>query len=280
MEPPYDLRVTVALFVVALILGALLLLWYTQERILFQPPELDEELTETGRVSYEAVDGQRLAGFIIGDPEHAPGVLICFHGNADLSIRQLEWARLVVKHTGFAVFLAEYRGYLSLGGSPTYATTKLDARAAYDHVRIGLGVDRSHVAFFGHSLGSAIATELAEVHPPAALLLQSPFTSARAMARLIIVPPLTLVWRAISRIHFDTQRAVGDLEVPVSVAHGKRDRLVPVRMGVDVYNAAKRKGELLLVEQAGHNDVAYFGGDAYWNWLRGSLLSPKSVVVK
>ena len=271
---------TAALFVVALIVGALLLLWYKQERILFQPPPVDEEVPEAGRVSYDALDGQRLAGFIIGDPQHATGVLLCFHGNADLSIRQIEWARMVERQTGFAVFLAEYRGYLSLGGSPTYATTRLDARAAYDHLRITLGVDRSRVAFFGHSLGSAIAAELAEVHPPAALLLQSPFTSARAMARLIIVPPLTLVWRAISRIHFDTGRVVADLDVRVSVVHGKRDRLVPVRMGVDVYNAAKMKGALLLVEEAGHNDVAYFGRDAYWDWMRASLSSSKETVIK
>jgi uncharacterized protein len=272
--------VSVLLFVIALILGALLLLWYTQERILFQPPELDEELPETGRISYETVDGQRLIAFTVGDPRHAAGVLICFHGNADLAVRQLEWARLVEKHTGFAVFLAEYRGYSSLDGSPTYATTKLDARAAYDYVRITYSVERSRVAFFGHSLGSAVAAELAETHPPMALLLQSPFTSARAMARLIVVPPLTLVWRAISRIHFDTRRVVADLDVPVSVAHGRRDRLVPVRMGVEVYAAAKRKGELLLLDEAGHNDVAHFGRDAYWTWMRSSLVSSREALAK
>jgi len=51
-------------------------------------------------------------------------------------------------------------------------------------------------------------------------------------------------------------------------------------MGVDVYNAAKTKGELLLVEEAGHNDVAYFGRDAYWSWMRASLDSSKQSVTK
>lgn len=271
------MRVTAIFVILALILGALLLLWRQQERILFQPPPLVEPPVVSGKVSYEAVDGQLLAGFIVGDPQAAPGVLICFHGNADLAIWQLDWARLVERHTGYAVFLAEYRGYMSLGGSPTYESTRLDARAAYDHLRIAFGVSRACIAYHGHSLGSAVAAELAEVHPPKALLLQSPFSSARAMARLIVSPPVVLVWRAISRIHFDTQRAVTELDVPVSVAHGKRDRIVPVRMGMDVYQAAKKKGELLIIERAGHNDVAEIGGDAYWRWMRNALQLPDTI---
>jgi len=263
--------VTAAAVLAALLLGALLLLWHKQERILFQPPHLTEPVPTTGRVSYDAIDGQRLAGFLIGDPRDSRGVLICFHGNADLAVWQIGWARAVHHRTGFAIFLAEYRGYMSLSGMPSYASTRLDARAAYDHVRVSYAVDRSRVAYFGHSLGSAIATELAEIHPPAALLLQSPFTSARAMARLIVSPPVVLVWRAISRIHFDTRRAVADLDVRVSVAHGKRDRIVPVKMGFDVYGAAKVKGQLLLVDQAGHNDVAEVAGEDYWRWMLSAL---------
>ena len=262
---------TAALFAAALLIAAVLLLWQSQERILFQPPPLNEEPPETGRISYEAIDGQRLSGYLIGDPRHAPGVLICFHGNADLAVWQIDWARTIERQTGCAVFLAEYRGYMSLDGSPTYATSKLDARAAYDHMRIAYGVDRSHAAYFGHSLGSGIAAELAEIHPPQALVLQAPFTSAQAMARLIVWPPITYIWRLLSRIHFDTTAIVSELEVPVSVAHGKRDRVVPFRMGIEVFKAAKCKGPLLTVDSAGHNDLAEVAGEDYWSWMSASL---------
>jgi fermentation-respiration switch protein FrsA (DUF1100 family) len=263
--------VTGALVIVALFAGSLVLLWWSQERILFQPPPLLEAAPESGRASYDAVDGQRLTGFIIGDPKNAPGVLLCFHGNADLALWQLDWARAVERRTRYAVFLAEYRGYMSLKGKPTYASTKLDARAAYDHLRIEFGVDRSHMAYFGHSLGSGIAAELAEIHPPAALLLQAPFSSARAMARLIVWPAVVLIWKAISRVHFDTKQVVSDLDVPVSVVHGRRDRIVPVRMGIEVYEAARRKGQLLVVEKAGHNDVPDIAGEDYWRWIITAL---------
>ena len=262
---------TAAFVIVALLGGSLVLLWWSQERILFQPPDLLEPVPESGRVSYDAVDGQRLAGFIIGDPKKAPGVLLCFHGNADLSVWQLEWARAVERRTRYAVFLAEYRGYMHLKGKPTYATTKLDARAAYDHLRVAFGVDRTRMAYFGHSLGSGVASELAEIHPPTALLLQAPFSSARAMARLIVWPAVVLIWKAISRVHFDTRQVVSDLDVTVSVVHGRRDRIVPIRMGIEVYEAAKIKGQLLLVERAGHSDVADIAGEDYWRWIDQAL---------
>lgn len=265
----------VALVVLALLLGLVALLWRTQERILFQPPRLYGKPVEFGRVSYHASDGQLLAGFIVGDPRTESGVLLCFHGNADLAMWQLDWAHSVESHTGYAVMLAEYRGYMSLGGTPTYSTTKLDALAAYDYLRSTFGVDPSRMAYFGHSLGSAVAAELAEVHRPQALLLQSPFSSARAMARLIVTLPVAVVWKAISRIHFDTARTVSRFDVPVSVSHGKRDRIVPFRMGLEVYDAAKVKGELLVVETAGHGDVATVAGDDYWKWIIASLNTPR-----
>ncbi|MFL5508939.1 MAG: hypothetical protein ACJ79J_05025, partial [Gemmatimonadaceae bacterium] len=83
-----------------------------------------------------------------------------------------------------------------------------------------------------------------------------------------------LVWRAISRIHFDTIRVVADLDVPVSVVHGTRDRVVPVRMGNEVFECARRKGHLLVVENAGHNDIAEVAGDKYWQWFRAALHLP------
>jgi fermentation-respiration switch protein FrsA (DUF1100 family) len=265
---------TAALLIIALIVGAIVLLWWSQERILFQPPRFNGDPIESGCVHYQAADGQLLKGFVVGNPNTAPSTVLCFHGNADLSIRQLDWARSLERRTGSAVMLSEYRGYMSLDGNPTYWTTKIDAQAAYEYLWATFGIGADRLAFFGHSLGSAVATELAEVHQPRALLLQSPFTSARAMARVIVVPPISFVWSAISRIHFDTARVVSRLDLPVSVTHGKRDRIVPFRMGVEVYNAAKVKGSLLVVENAGHSDIAKVAGEEYWTWISTALQTP------
>jgi alpha-beta hydrolase superfamily lysophospholipase len=210
----------VALFVVASILA-----WVLQERVAFQPERPPfPEAGLTPRVDYTASDGQKLFAYVVGDPQHGSGLVLAFHGNADLAVRQIEWAQEIVNRTGLAVMLAEYRGYMGLKGKPTYEGSRFDSEAAYMCAREKFGVPKDHFAFFGHSLGTAIATELAVKHPPRALLLEAPFTSAHDMAALVTGRWLSsLLWPAISRLHFDTRSLVGSLTVPVSVSHGGRD---------------------------------------------------------
>jgi uncharacterized protein len=257
--------------------GLLTLIWWSQERILFQPPGSYGTPPQSGRIGYEASDGQHLFGYLVGRPTSTDSLLLCFHGNADLAMWQLEWANRVRERTGVAVMLAEYRGYMSLGGKPSYLSAKLDALAAYECARTQLGVSDDRLVFFGHSLGSAIAAELAEMHPPRALLLQSPFTSALAMAEEILTMPLAMLWKVVSRIHFDTPRVVAALDVPVAVAHGKRDRIVPFWMGVEVYNRARIKGPVLVAPDAGHSDLPEVAGERYWNWMQAGLHAGLSV---
>ncbi|HVT04033.1 MAG TPA: hypothetical protein VHL58_11750 [Thermoanaerobaculia bacterium] len=201
---------SVAIFAGLLLASLLLILWLAQERIVFQPPADFSEHDNGGarRVEYRASDGQALVGFLIEPPDRAVGLLICFHGNADLAAWQCDWGREVSRRTAHAVFLAEYRGYFGLGGKPTYRSTQLDSDAAYRAALEATLLPADSVSFFGHSLGSAIAVELGVRLPARRLLLQAPFSSARAMGRLVIGRPLLLLWSRLSRVHFDTERRV------------------------------------------------------------------------
>ena len=260
------LIVLTALYVVILIAA-----WRMQERLVWQPPRMGQYPTaDTRRVDYASDDGQPLFAYLAGDPSRAPGLLIAYHGNADLAAWVAPWATEVERVTGWAVLVPEYRGYGGLGGSPDYLSSQRDARATYRLVREQLGVDSSRIALYGHSLGSAIATELATEHLPAVLILEAPFTSAREMARGPLAP-VTLLWGLIARVHFDTRAKVAELGVPTWVVHGERDGVVPVHMGRAVHAAARVPGELLLVRGAGHNDVSDVGGTVYWSWLKRAL---------
>ena len=263
----------------------LLMLWARQERIVFQPPGPPFDEDSGSRVRYTAADGQGLFGYLVGKRDEGRGksaadfslvpppssLVLVFHGNAEIAAWSLPWAREVARRTGATVLLAEYRGYAGLSGRPTYAAAKLDARAAYEYARTTLGAAPERTVIYGHSLGSAIGVELACEIMPRALLLESPFTSARAMAARLGVPGILPLWRAISRVHYDTRARVAELDVPVSVVHGDRDAVTPVHMGREVYEAARRKGDLLLLEGVGHNDVVETGGDRYWDWLQRGL---------
>ena len=248
--------------------GLLLLLWGFQERVVFQPPTAPATGSVLGRrVDYTTSDGVRLFSYVVGDCSRQHSVMLAFHGNADVARWLVPWAQEVVKRTGLCVVLPEYRGYDGLVGQPSYASSARDALAAWQFTRDSLGVSPDRLLLFGHSLGSAIAAELAESARPRALVLQSPFTTAQDMARRMFVPGLNVLWRLISRVRFDTVARVKVLAAPVSVAHGDRDFIIPDWMGRAVFDSAKEKGRLLIVHGAGHNDVPQVGADAYWSWL-------------
>lgn len=246
-------------------------LWRHQERVVFQPPaDAPAAPPPARRVSFPAADGHALFGYVLDPPANgARGrVVIAFHGNADLSAWTAPWAHELSTRAGVTVFVPEYRGYGGIPGTPTYESATSDARGALAYARDTLGA--TEIVIYGHSLGTAIGAELASHMDGKTLrsvVLQSPFTSARAMATRMMFPAIPWLWSRISRVRYDTRALVAELAVPVFVSHGSRDLTIPARMGREVFAAARNPGELLVVEGAGHNDVADVGGERYWAWL-------------
>lgn len=244
--------------------------WAWQERIVWQPPS-DAPPGVGTRIDFSAEDGQPLYALVVGDPVRAKGLVIAFHGNAEVAAWNVDWATELARRTGWAVMLAEYRGYGGLPGSPSHGGALLDARATWRAARERLGVDSARIALYGHSLGTAVAAALASEHAPAALVLLAPFTSMSDMVRGFGGRPLAAAWPLIGRVGFDTRARVAELDAVVSVAHGEQDRVIPVAMGRAVHAAARRKGELLTFPGAGHNDVLAVAPQPYWKWLARAL---------
>ena len=257
--------------------------WWRQERIAYQPPpESPVAPPDVQRIDYVAEDDQPLYGYVISPSATPLGVLLAFHGNADLATWQIPWARETARRTGWCVLLAEYRGYGGLPGTPSYVAIQRDARAAWRTAELCAAtyhLANPRFALFGHSLGSAVAVELATeirvMHPDlvVVLVLQSPFTSAREMARIVSTRPVQLLWKLIARVHYDSRAGLDRIDTPVWISHGDRDWLVPVAMGRELFARARLPGELLIVRDARHNDVEYVGGDAYWRWIASALTS-------
>jgi len=277
MQPAVTILAGIVLAAVCALIVLLGMMWRYQERLAFQPPAPPyPDGGSTRRIDFRAADGQPLFAYLINHPSRH-GVVIVFHGNADLAAWQIPWASELARRSGYSVLLPEFRGYAGLPGVPAYSAARNDAYAAYTLARDSLEYSPDRIALFGHSLGSAIAAELARDVHPAVLMLQSPLASAREMARQIAAPAILLFWAGLARIHYDTETLVRSLDVPVWVAHGTRDVVVPVRMGERVFAAAARKGEFLVVELAGHNDLVDRGGEGYWRWLTSALATrPRS----
>lgn len=196
---------------------------------------------------YETTDELRLAGAFF--PPLSPGrpVLLYFHGNAEAAAQNLPLAESL-HGCGLGVFLAEYRGYGGLAGSPSEEGLYADGEAAL--AELGrLGTEPGRIVLVGRSLGSGVAVELATRHRVAAVILVSAYTSIVDMGRLVAGPLAPLVVRD----RFDSLSKIGRVTAPLVLLHGARDDVVPVTMGRRLA-ASSRDARWIEVPGATHND--------------------------
>jgi uncharacterized protein len=208
-------------------------------------------------------DGIELQGWFFKQDRPAPTLLFC-HGtsyNASDMWASAERARALHEFLGgtgcnFLVF--DYRGYGRNDGRATEEGTYTDAAAALGWLHLRDGVDPATIFFYGFSLGSGVATELAVREPGAGLILRAPFTSMRDMiidwdgrfrAALALAP-----WLPLTR--YDNLAKIHRLDRPLLVMHGDADNTVPEAMGQRIFDAAPEPKRYVVFPGAGHSDLA------------------------
>jgi fermentation-respiration switch protein FrsA (DUF1100 family) len=166
-----------------------------------------------------------------------------------------------LRELGYTVFMIDYRGYgASSGGFPSEAGVYQDAQSAWDYLVHDRGMDPANLFIYGHSLGGAIAVELALHHPEAAgLVVESSFTSISDMARLEARYALLPVNLFLNQ-RFDSLAKVRQLRLPVLYIHGTADEIVPFEMGKALYNATPSARDFVAVPAGRHEDNAAIGG--------------------
>ena len=121
--------------------------------------------------------------------------------------------------------------------------------AVYDSER-RRGVPAARIVCFGESLGGAVSIHLASTRPCAGVTVVSTFTCLRDVARHHVGPLAVLAGN-----QFDVLARIRDLAVPILVAHGDRDDIVPFELGRRLFATANRPKRFLRVAGAHHNDV-------------------------
>jgi fermentation-respiration switch protein FrsA (DUF1100 family) len=191
-------------------------------------------------------------------------VLLYLHGNGLNVGANVEHANRFHR-LGLSVFLIDYRGYgKSQGDFPSESRVYEDAQLAWDYLVKQRGIKPSQIYIYGHSLGGAIAIDLAVRHPEAAgLIVEGSFTSARAMvdfqAGVYRVFPIDLLLTQ----RFDSIAKVDRLQMPVLFIHGIADTVVPTQMSKKLFDAAPEPKQLYIVPDGGHNNSAQIGGAEY-----------------
>lgn len=255
-----------------LYLSLCLLLWLGQTRLIFFPDAVIQSTPADVGLRYQEVDltvgdGTVRSWWVPTSQTRAPTILY-LHGNSS-NLGDLVGRALLLHRLGFSVLLIDYRGYgLSRGVFPTEQSVYQDAVAALDYLTQTRQIPPQTIVVMGESLGGAIALATVEQNPQvAAVIVESSFTSMRDMIDYRLPLPIIPVEPLLHQ-RFDSLSRVQRLQVPILVIHGTADRVVPVRMGKALYEAAALPRHLLLVANAGHDDLPEVGGARYLQTLR------------
>jgi fermentation-respiration switch protein FrsA (DUF1100 family) len=209
-------------------------------------------------VALRTEDDERLHGWWIPASGRLIGHVLLCHGNGGNIGERIPHVALL-SAAGFDVLAFDYRGYGRSSGRPGERGTYCDARAARDTLLRQDGVDGARVLYLGESLGGAVALTLALDLPPAGLILQSTFTSVRAMARL----HYPFLPRALVPDAYPSLRLIRRLRAPLLVLHGDRDDIVPLEHGQALFDAAPGPKRIEVLPGAGHNDLFAHAGSRW-----------------
>jgi fermentation-respiration switch protein FrsA (DUF1100 family) len=237
---------------IAVMLG---LLWLFQRNLIYLPSqEVLAPPVDVEEVTYETEDGLILTGWYL-QAQDQRGSVIVFNGNAGNRSHRLSLGEALVA-AGHSVLLTDYRGYGGNPSSPSEEGLGMDARAARQYLRVR--APGSPIAYFGESLGAAVAVDLAVEEPPVALILRSPWTSLSDVAG-VHYPylPASLLLRD----RYPSLDRISAVNSPLLVIAGTEDTIVPISQSRQIYEAAGEPKQLLIIEGAGHNDSALLNGE-------------------
>ena len=184
-------------------------------------------------VDFKTSDDVSLHGWYVPAQNHRGVVLFC-HGNGGNISNRLDTIK-VLNELNLTVFIFDYRGYGKSSGTPTEEGTYADAMAAWEYLRESKGIPAEKIIVHGRSLGGAIAVWLASETDPAALVVESSFTSAVDVAETMT---LVKYFSGIITYKYSAVDYIRKVKCPILVIHSRDDRLIDFSLGERLYNAA------------------------------------------
>ena len=267
-------------------LSACSYIWMQQKHFIFMP---EGELKKTPadyhlafedlylKIPSESGRIERIHCWWIPADQSSGRYLIYLHGSALNIGANIVHARRFNK-MGFSVLLISYRGYgQSDGDFPTEDQVYADAEAAWTYLVKQKKIKPGDIVIYGHSLGGAVAINLAVSHPEAkGLIVEASFTSIADMGRrykLYRLLPVDLI----THQRFDSVKKVNRLQVPVLYIHGTEDKTVPPEMSRELYQHSTSPKRLMLIVGGGHNNSAAVGGDRYLQAVKSFIEFTRSL---
>ena len=237
------------------------MLWALQRQLIYFPdktpvPPAAGVLAGARDVTLHTADGLDLgAWFVPAAGQQDTGMVVLLApGNGGNRAARAEIAE-ELSSRGLATLLLDYRGYGGNPGTPSEDGLAADADAAVKALE-DLGYPARRTLYFGESLGGGVVAALQVRHPPAGVVLRSPFTE------LADVGAHHYPWlpvRALLRDRFPVVEHLAASNVPVMVIYGDRDSVVPSELSARVADQAPSLTERVVLAGADHNDPVMFG---------------------
>lgn len=251
-------RMVLAAF--GLYLAILLTFYFYQRDLLYFPPEIYLTPEAVKLSGFEEVElagnkGAKLLAFWSPPSNDTDKVVMFFHGNGSAVYSNHDIYRDLVA-MGLGVLGVGYPGYPGSEGKTSQAAVESATIKQRDFIlRQGISDDR--LVYFGTSLGSGVASQLAEHHPPSLLILDAPFNSIADMTRrLVPFLPINLLMRDQYRSH----EALEGLQVPVIWIHGTNDSVVPLSQGQKLFDGYDGPKEAHIIDGGQHTNLWFLGG--------------------
>ncbi|MGA7383883.1 MAG: alpha/beta hydrolase [Methylocella sp.] len=219
-------------------------LQYFPDRRLVDPAQAGMNGVEDLRLTTD--DGETLVAWYVPAKDGHP-LILYFHGNGGALADRVPRFRALTA-SGDGLLAISYRGYGGSTGSPTQKGLMADGETAYLEARArGYGGDR--IVLMGESLGTGVAIALAATHNAAALVLDSPYSSAVevAAAHYAIFP---VNWLMFDRFRSDL--VIQNVHIPILVVHGDEDDVIPIHLARRLFELANEPKTFMLISGGKH----------------------------
>jgi fermentation-respiration switch protein FrsA (DUF1100 family) len=177
--------------------------------------------------------------------------ILYFHGNAGNLLDRAPKFGMFVEN-GFGLIAVSYRGYGKSGGFPTEAGIYDDARATIDYATHTLAIPQEKLVYFGESLGSGVAVQMASERKPGLLMLEAAYTSVETRSAELY--PFLFGVRHLVLDKYDSLSKIKNVHCPLVMLHGEKDSIIPTMHGRTLFAAANEPKNLVLYKEVDHTD--------------------------
>lgn len=177
------------------------------------------------------------------------GIVVYFHGNTSNLVHFAKYAPVFLQHR-YDVLMMDYPGYGKSRGPRSEQDLYNDALVTYQLARSYFPADS--IIVYGKSLGTAMASRVASLHPCKMLILECPLYDFDMLAkRYLRIYPVSMLLH----YHFPVYRFVQHVFCPVVIFHGKKDRVIPYRQAEKLKPYLKQGDAFITLPHGGHNNL-------------------------